>query len=196
MLVIERLENIIACRQEHLDQRKKDLLEDIIDDLEVVSLVITSLDRDFVDIVRGFKDIQDKDELINHVDKTNKYLEQRTLLPKLEDVIGTIRSNCKDPEIQKNYIELHASLSNLVERVQTYRERLKYGAITGVGMVQELNSMSLIERAMECNYSAFLDRDPADMAKQVHFNQDFRLSSEIHELIGDVQFQVRKAKLR
>lgn len=192
--ILERLRNILARRQERKDQMRDDYLENILDDLEVISLVVTSLDRTFIELVRGFQIIQNEDGIRKHIDKTNDYLTERELLPKLEQVIGTVKTACEDSHIQKNYEELYSALNSLFQKVQEYRENLQRGAITGVGMKHELNLMSLIERAMEFDYSPKMDL--ADMARQVHYNQDFQLSTDIHELIGEVRFHVRTAKLK
>jgi hypothetical protein len=179
------------------DKRKENFLDNLNDDLEVISKVISTLDNLFIDLAGGFanKDVVENPvRLQAHVEETFKYLRRRELLPILEERLGALNTAAYDERLQsKVHREMVLSLRSLVRRLAQYRDELGRGTMTGVGQKQDWNLVTLRECAQ--GYRQDIPVAIQDVAEEVLRNHDFDLSDNIHRLVGALRQHIKMAAI-
>lgn len=166
----------------------------MLDDLDVCSKVVKTLDNIFIDLVTDFaneKVTGDVDRLGDLLEATDRYLNKRELLPALEESLGAFKSASNDARLRsKEYTDLTEALRCLAQELEAYRDELGRGVRTGVGLTKEWNLQTLVERATRAEYRKDLFPIPIkDVANRVRDNQNFNISDNIHRLIGTVRTQ-------
>lgn len=190
---IRTIDSIKARRAE----RRESFLDDLCDDVDAVEEIVKTFDNLFIELVRGFGDkhIEDNPALLEaHMEYTRKYLTGRDLLPVLMDLIGEISGFASDKRLRgRVYRDLVSTLRDLEKRLDSFREQLGTGAMTGVGQTNELNLMSLWEKAN--NSSSHSDFTLFELAEEVFRNHDFDLSDSIHRLAGRIKAHAKAVTL-
>lgn len=178
-------------------KRKEDFLADLCDDLDAVEQVVKTLDDLFIALVGGFADasiVDDSALLKAHMEQTMVYFRSRNLLPILEDLRGRISGSAYDRRLKhRRYRDLVSTLRALEKRLDSYREELGKGSMTFVGQANELNLMSLWEKADDD--SLYGDITLIELAEEVFRNHDFDLSDSIHRLAGGAKAHAKSANL-
>lgn len=180
---IQVIDAILSRRQNRDDNRKEDFVQNVKDDIELVSLTVNALDNAFIILVQKYGDeavIGDPRKLKVLVQETDNYLKRRDLLPKLQIQVGAINAashhrfvaNTKAQEI----------LEHLAVSLKDYRDRLGYG-ITGVGH----GFLEQLQYYAQNNPNQTL---LSSIANQAFRQQDFGLSGHMNNLIGLLRYEL------
>jgi hypothetical protein len=150
-------------------ERRESFLDDLCDDVDAVEEVVKTFDNLFIELVRGFGDKHIADNpasLEAHMEHTMTYLKGRDLLPVLEDLIGGISGIASDKRLRRRvYRDLVSTLRDLEKRLNSFREQLGKGSITGVGQTNELNLMLLLKQLIPRLLQPFKKKVPGEIYK-------------------------------
>ncbi|HEC36710.1 hypothetical protein LCGC14_0517730 [marine sediment metagenome] len=176
--------------------RKENFVQDVSDSLDAIHEIIKTMNNIFLMLVGNFtnkKVTSNSKRLSKLIEETNKYLSIQDLLPKLQDGIGIIEGVAKDQRFKdKKYSIIKSDLLDLKKRVEEYREELGKGGITGVGMKEEWNLMTLIEKVNGIDNTPVMEQAPIEkIAKRVQYNFNSDLSDDIYRLIGKIRIQAK-----
>jgi hypothetical protein len=190
--VIRAVDQVLERRRRQRNQTLADFGSNLSETLDATGKAVRALDDIFIRLIAGFADSEithDGTRLKGHVAETRKYLRERNLLPKLEECIGAVKSDSLDGRLKaREYRDLVSALRSLASRLQSVRDSLGKGALTGVGQMEQWNLETLCEKATGCNYGGGKIADSLEeIAEEVRRNNDFDISDDISRLIGTIR---------
>jgi hypothetical protein len=169
-------------------QRARQLVKDVLDDVEAAVAVVRHLDKLFTDILSEFASRRVTDDhiiLADLVDETRKFLFGRELLPILDSRRQAIRKAASDRRREADGLRsLAPLLGHVADALDAYRANLdqSMGAATAPGRLANVYSLSY-SRVNGAHLPARQIREEAERTLRDH---DFSLSERIYTLSGEL----------
>jgi hypothetical protein len=169
-------------------QRQRQVVEDVLDDVEAAVTVVQHLDKLFTDIVGEFasRRIVENDALLSDlVDETRKFLFGRELLPILDRRREAIRQAVGETRKEtKKLRDLQPLLKRVAEALDAYRANLDQamGAATAPGGLANVYGLAS-SRIEGADVSDTQIREEAERTLREH---DFSLSEGLYALSGEL----------
>jgi hypothetical protein len=185
------IDKIFARRHDRAQRNAANFYDDVKDDADAVYEIVTKLDQLFIDLVSGYEDpvvLRNPTELERHMRETAKYLGDRRLLPKLEEVTGRVEGIVSNPDMyRQRYPRLFNALASLFQNLGKYRDQLGEGAVTGKGLDKDVNLMTCYQRGQEFRDGKTPLADLQKTARLVKENQNYGVSSAILRDVGRIK---------
>jgi hypothetical protein len=169
-------------------QRRQQVVEDVLDDVEAAVTVVRHLDKLFTDILSQFasRRVVEDDALLSAlVDETRKFLFGRELLPILDGRREAIRKAAGETRKEAGKLRgLQPVLERVSEALDAYRANLDQamGAATAPGRLGRVYSFAY-SRVNGADLSATKIREEAEKTLREH---DFSLSERIYTVSGEL----------
>jgi hypothetical protein len=170
------------------DQRKQQVVKDVLDDVEAAVTVVQHLDKLFTDILSEFASrrvSEDKTLLAGLVDETRKFLFGRELLPILDSRRRAIRDAGGDTRKEAGKLRgLQDVLGRVADALDAYRANLDQamGGASAPGRLAVVYELAA-SRVNGADVSAAHIREKAENTLREH---DFELSERIYALRGEL----------
>jgi hypothetical protein len=185
-LGIADLLNLVEQITTRRDQRRRQVLLDVLDDVEAAVAVVWRLDKLFTDIVNAFAShrVVDNDALLaDLVDETRKFLFGREVLPILDVRREAIRNAAGDMRREAGKLRgLQQELGSVAEALDAYRANLDQAmrGATAPGPLENVYSLAY-SRANGADVSATQICEEAEKTLREH---DFSLSEQVSSASG------------
>ena len=170
------------------DQRKQQVVKDVLDDVEAAVTVVQRLDKLFTDILSEFASRRvsvDNALLADLVDEARKFLFGRELLPILDSRRIAIRNAAGDTrKAAEKLRSLQQLLGRVADALDAYRANLgqAMGPATAPGVLGNVYSLAH-SRVNGAGVSAARIREEAEKTLREH---EFSLSESIYALSGEL----------
>ena len=169
------------------DQRKQQVVKDVLDDVEAAVTVVQHLDKLFTDILSEFASrrvSEDKTLLAGLVDETRKFLFGRELLPILDSRRRAIRDAGGDTLGGGKTPRPQHVLGRVADALDAYRAHLDQamGGASAPGRLAVVYELAT-SRVDGADVSAAHIREKAENTLREH---DFELSERIYALRGEL----------
>jgi hypothetical protein len=174
-------------------QRRQQVVEDVLDDVEAAVTVARRLDELFTDILGEFASrriVEDEALLSDLVDETRKFLFGRELLPILDARRNAIRTASGDTRRTTTKLrDLQPLLERIANALDAYHATLDQamGAATAPGRLGNVYSLAY-SRIHGGDESLEVILEEAERTLRDH---DFSLSEELNSLSGELRQRAR-----
>lgn len=181
---VRLVDQIISRRRE----RRRQVVNDVLDDVEAAVTVVRRLDKLFTDILNEFASrrvSEDNTLLADLVDETRKFLFGRQLLPILDGRRQAIRNAAGDIRREAGKLRgLQPVLGRVADALDAYRANLHQamGHATAPGRLAQVYSRAY-SRVNGADVSATQIREEAEETLRQH---DFSLSERIYIVSGEL----------
>jgi F420-0:gamma-glutamyl ligase-like protein len=181
---VRLVDQIISRR----DERRRQVVKDVLDDVEAAVIVVRRLDKLFTDILSEFASSrvsEDSTLLAALVDETRKFLFGRQLLPILDGRREAIRNAAGDTRREAGNLRgLQPVLGRVAYALDAYRANLDQamGHATAPGRLANVYSLAY-SRVNGADLSATQIREEAEETLRQH---DFSLSERIYTVSGEL----------
>jgi hypothetical protein len=179
--LLRLVDGIVSRRAE----RKRQVVQDVLDDVEAVVAVVKGLDKLFTDILSQFASrrvVEDDTALADLVEETRKFLFGRDVLPVFDQRLAAIRkaTRSKAKQLQR----LRMLLKHISDALDSYRRSLdqEMGPATAPGRLGRVFSHAYA-RVNGADLPPSRIREEADLTLRQH---DFALSERIYKISGEL----------
>jgi hypothetical protein len=169
-------------------RRRRQVVKDVLDDVEAAVTMVRHLDKLFTDILSEFASrsvSEDNALLADLVDETRKFLFGRELLPILDSRREAIRSAAGDTRKEAGKLRgIQPVLGQVADALDAYRANLDQavGPATAPGRLANVYSLAY-SRVNGADLSATQIRKEAEKTLRQH---DFSLSEQIYTVSGEL----------
>jgi hypothetical protein len=174
-------------------QRRRQVVEDVLDDVEAAVTAVQHLDKLFTDVLGEFASrriVEDHALLEDLVDETRKFLFGRELLPIVDRRREAIREAVGETRREsKRLRELQPQLRRVADALDAYRANLDQamGGATAPGRLANVYSLAY-SRVHGADVSATQIMEEAERTLRDH---DFSLSEALNRLSGELTHAAR-----
>jgi len=184
--VLRLVKEILARRA----QRKRQVVEDILDDVEAAVAVVNGLEELYMEILNQFASrrvVEDENALADLVAQADTFLYKRKLLTIFDERLPAIRAARDDTKVEKRLRE--PFLENVSDALDAYRNSLERDTspVTEPGQLAKVHSLAY-SRVNGGDVPPSLIREEADATRRRH---DASLSENVLAASGSLRHAAR-----